>query len=77
MWGVVLPCYYCALEENKEKLNIAFQYLKTKHMDSFLEKNLKKNYINVIFLIENSFCPGEREYISRLLSPRVVLGWWV
>ena len=32
--GFALPCYYWAQEANKEKLNIAFQYLKTKHMDS-------------------------------------------
>ena len=36
--GFALPCYYCAQEANKEKLNIAFQYLKTKHMD-FFRKN--------------------------------------
>ena len=36
--GFALPCYYWAQEANKEKLNIAFQYLKTKHMDFFQEK---------------------------------------
>ena len=69
--GLVLPSYYCAPEANKEKLNIAFQYLKTKHMDFFLENKYEEE-IHVIFAIENCFCRGEREYLE--VSPCVVLG---
>ena len=36
--------HYWAQEENKEKLNIAFQYLKTEHVDFFLAENYFRHF---------------------------------